>query len=219
MEILIDPGHGGKDPGAQGQTLKEKEINLAIANHIVRFLSEYNVSASLTRNGDDFVSLQDRVKKASRNTSLFISIHCNGSIVKSANGFESYALKGSKKSQEIQQIIHNELSPFFPKDRGIKSNNFYLLRKTPCPAVLLEYGFITNKNDESLLQSDAFVESIALATSVGIACALNLTWNENMFKVISDGKTLGSWSNQENIINKVIESISSGSNKVTIERL
>ena len=100
--IVVDPGHGGRDPGALGKRYHEKNVTLAIAKILKAQLEkELNVQVLLTRSTDEFVSLQDRTKFANKNNGdLFISLHCNGSKAKSANGIEVFFLSAARTDDE-----------------------------------------------------------------------------------------------------------------------
>ncbi len=109
-KIVIDPGHGGKDPGAIGKTgLKEKDVNLDIAKRLSNILKQQGAEVVLTRHADNFVSLTERAEIANRSgADLFISIHSNSSRVRSLNGLEVYYVstdesdsrRGYKTAQE-----------------------------------------------------------------------------------------------------------------------
>lgn len=162
MKIIIDCGHGGKDPGAIGINIIEKDYVLEVGRLLKNELSHYNCEVLMTRTDDTFLSLDDRTTMSNKNNcDLFISIHCNSFINENANGFESFSYNGN----EIQKKIHNDIIKNIKiKDRGIKINKaFYVLRKTKCKAVLLELGFITNKEDSKILNNskNLFVHTIA----------------------------------------------------------
>ena len=104
--ILIDPGHGGADPGAVANGLKEKDLNLEISLKLWRFLWEKGFLVSLTRMSDINKSLAQRCEQANRlNTGFFISIHCNASVNSEAEGIEVFHFPGSELGKKWAEII------------------------------------------------------------------------------------------------------------------
>ena len=150
--IVIDPGHGGKDPGAVYAGYKEKDIVLPIALYLGGFLShtpdEVNlkINCVYTRTADIYIPLRDRAFIAnSVKADAFISIHLNASPKHNAKGEEIWVYPGSIKSAKLADNITTFIDEIVPgKFRGIKEGNFYVLRKTKMPAVLIEVGFIDN---------------------------------------------------------------------------
>lgn len=111
-EILIDAGHGGKDPGAISRTgLNEKEVVLDIAKQLQSILIKSGLSVRMTRDKDEFISLQDRTKKANYpNVDLFVSIHANSNPSRGVFGIEVYSLRdltGSQKDED-QRLVNQE---------------------------------------------------------------------------------------------------------------
>ena len=150
--IVIDPGHGGKDPGAVYAGYKEKDIVLPIALYLGGFLSSTShednlkINCVYTRTADIYVPLRDRVFIAnSVKADAFISIHLNASPKHNARGEEIWIYPGSIKSAKLADSIATYIDEFAPgKFRGIKEGKFYVLRKTKMPAVLIEVGFLDN---------------------------------------------------------------------------
>lgn len=218
--IVIDPGHGGKDPGAPGPDSKnsEKHIVLKISKLFgEKIKSEYpDVKVVYTRNGDTFPKLTDRVRTAhAHNADLFISIHCNSNDNKSASGSSAHILsrkdsnnpnrdlfdenveltklensviqfeedQSSYKDDSPEDQILNTLlfnanydhsilfsqlivenlacKPFHKWGKGIHQNDFLLLKKMTCPAVLVETAFLSNANERLLLVSEKWQKEIA----------------------------------------------------------
>lgn len=175
--IIIDNGHGGRDPGACGFGLQEKDITLNLAQKIMRQLAQYPVEIILTRASNYTVSLEERVKMANQeNAALFLSIHINAG---GGTGFESYIHPAaSVKTVNYQAKIHAAIMAFLRGegvvDRGMKRKNFYVLRETKMPAVLCENLFIDNEKDVGLLKSETFLSDLAGAYVNGIVNALEL---------------------------------------------
>ena len=218
--IVIDPGHGGKDPGAPGPNSanSEKHIVLKISKLFGdKIKKEYpEMKVVYTRNTDVFPKLTDRVKTAhDHNADLFISIHCNSSKNKAASGSSAHILsrkdsrnpnrdlfdenveltklensviqfeedQSSYKEDSIEDQILNTLlfnanydhsillsqlvvenlacNPFHKWGKGIHQNDFLLLKKMTCPAVLVETAFLSNANERQLLVSEKWQEEIA----------------------------------------------------------
>ncbi|MEO1145499.1 MAG: N-acetylmuramoyl-L-alanine amidase [Cyanobacteria bacterium J06638_22] len=171
--IVIDPGHGGRDPGAIGiNSLKEADVNLAIALETVRILGSLNLRVVLTRNDDRTLSLEDRVAIAEQvNAAAFVSIHANsaGLARPNVNGTETYYYPGSGASKTIATAIQSSIVQSLQVvDRGVKTANFFVLRNTSMPSVLVETGFITGAQDAARLVNTTFQSQMARAIVVGI---------------------------------------------------
>ncbi|MBQ8894694.1 MAG: N-acetylmuramoyl-L-alanine amidase [Clostridia bacterium] len=160
IKVVIDAGHNpqGVNAGAEGNGLREQDINYAVAQELAALLrADPNFEVRLTRNTPTEVlgttnasSLQQRVQIAnSWPADYFISIHANASTNPEANGTEVYTYRNTgaahELAEEIQEAIVEEMQM---KDLGVKTNpSLYVLRRTTMPAVLVELGFITNRED------------------------------------------------------------------------
>lgn len=168
MIVVIDAGHGGTDPGNLHQTeglLDEKDLNLAMAlklgGYIEQFLG-HRIDVVYTRTTDEYVSLEDRVKKANDlNAAYFISVHCNASEKSEVCGVETHIhLKESITSSELAHLIQDQLKNRANRpSRGVKLKNdrlynLYVLKETKMPAVLVETGFMTNVEEEAYLNTE-----------------------------------------------------------------
>jgi N-acetylmuramoyl-L-alanine amidase len=179
--VLIDPGHGGNDKGSQSKTnpkLYEKDLNLEIAKKVANNLSKQkDVQVLVTRTDDKYVSLDERVNLAKKNSvDALISIHLNAQEgVTTATGIETWyrtgATDGSKKLAE--NVQDTTLSYVKEKDRGILENNFEVLRNTDMPAILVECGFLTNPADEKKLLSSKHQDQLAEGIVQGILTFLD----------------------------------------------
>lgn len=176
-KIVIDPGHGGNDPGSSGAGIQEKNINLDIALNLKRILVEY-AEVKLTRESDIFISLGDRSALANNyGADLFMSIHVNAG---GGTGFESFIYSYAKSETDtIRQVIHKATAAFYSgkgfPDRGMKRANFAVLRETLMPALLLENLFIDNPVDVEKLKDAEFRKHAAEAIAQGVITALKLT--------------------------------------------
>lgn len=209
--VVIDAGHGGKDPGALGYTLKlkEKDINLKMALKLGDLLAkEKNVKVLYTRKKDVFIPLDDRAQVANKaKADLFISIHVNAAENRSARGTESYAVGSSSANLEVAkrenavmlyesdyktkyrgfdpnstesyimfdflQSKYMEQSVSFASriedgftgigrsSRGVKQAGFWVLKQAAMPAVLVELGYISNREEEAFLSKDKNLDMMA----------------------------------------------------------
>ena len=164
--IVIDVSHGGKDNGKQAHNLSEKDITLDIAKQIKTVAKGSNVDIILTRDSDTFMSLKDRVDFInSQHADYMISLHVNGFSNDTTNGSEVFISKANKNKEasiKLADDISNSLDNTLPS-RGVKEANFYILKHVECPAILIEMGFLTNKQDSSYLNSKTGQVEIATA--------------------------------------------------------
>ncbi|MET3504912.1 N-acetylmuramoyl-L-alanine amidase [Halalkalibacter oceani] len=162
QKVMIDPGHGGSDPGAILGTTYEKDLNLEIALQIQKALEEGGFTVDMTRTTDSFVSLEERVLSASRaNADLFISVHANSHYNRTIKGLETHYYG----SQELATILNQELQAVNGSGlRGLYHSDFYVLRNTTVPAFLIEAGYLSNEEDLALLQSPSY--HVALGEAV-----------------------------------------------------
>lgn len=186
--VWLDAGHGGRDPGAVGQGLQEKDIVLQLTNRIGAYLTaNYNgVQARYSRTTDAFVTLAERVRLANNaRADIFVSVHCNSAANAQANGFESFIFNGnvSNATQQLQTAIHNEVWDFYrnnsiSSNRGMKRANLQVLRTTNMPAVLTENLFMPNPEILNFNREE-FMQGVAIAHAEGIAQHLGLTKKSN----------------------------------------
>ncbi len=172
--IVIDPGHGGSDPGAVGSGgLREKDINLDIALKLYNILKANTKSrVYLTRDDDSFVSLNERSAMANKfGADVFISIHMNGDEKRTESGIETYAhYSAPQKTWALAWYLHESLVKELKlADRGLKADNFHVVRETNnMKSLLLEIGFITNHTEEALLRNNKIRERAARAVYNGL---------------------------------------------------
>jgi N-acetylmuramoyl-L-alanine amidase len=173
--ICIDPGHGGKDNGASGNGLREKDINLSIGLKVRTLLQNAGITVVMTRSTDTFIPLQDRVDIGEKaHADAFVSIHTN-SGAPSADGIETFynttgsAQRGSdsvKMASFIQQRMVQEMGS---TSRGTKYGDLHVLRENTLPAILVEVGFITNQKEATQkLATDKYRNLAANAIYLGI---------------------------------------------------
>jgi N-acetylmuramoyl-L-alanine amidase len=179
-KIFIDVGHGGKDGGAVGNGLKEKDMNLDIALRIKKGLQAYeNAQILMSRETDEYLTLDERTIKANQwNADLLVSIHCNASTNVTADGFESYVYTSvPSATKAFQNVLHNEIIKAMGsgiEDRGKKSKNLHMVRESKMNAVLTENLFISNASDAKKLADASFRQKVANGHVLGIANFLGL---------------------------------------------
>lgn len=168
--ICIDPGHGGKDPGAVNGEYQEKGLALKIAYKLTDKITPYDFKVLLTRQGDKYLSLQERCDMANKcKCDLFISIHINSATNPAANGIETLCYEEFQSKNLANYIQKALISATGAKDRGVKvTNMLYVLTNTKMPAVLVEAGFISNQEDLDWLMEDNYQNKIAEAIALGI---------------------------------------------------
>ncbi|MGL4522974.1 MAG: N-acetylmuramoyl-L-alanine amidase family protein, partial [Bacilli bacterium] len=183
LSIVIDPGHGGKDPGAVGvNSLQEKVVVLDVGKRVSKYFAKTPYDIFLTRESDVYLSLAERVSfAASKKADLFISLHTNAANGK-ASGIETYYYNSNSgrslaetpstaainpfpnESRELATFIQNRLVQAMKlPNRGVKHGNFHVIRENQMPAVLVELGFIDNATDNALLASSTRREEFAKA--------------------------------------------------------
>ncbi len=178
--VVIDPGHGGPDPGAIGiGGLKESEVVLDVSKRVKKLLTEKGVKVKMTRNNEVDLDLPPRVSIANRtDADIFVSIHANASRGKrrDINGLETFyysGWRGRLLAKKIQKQIL-KVSPGSP-DRGVRQGRFFVIKNTRMPAVLVEIGFLTGRLDARRLEKSINRKRIAYAITKGILEYLSKT--------------------------------------------
>lgn len=173
--IVIDPGHGGSDPGAIGNGLHESDVTLAIGLKVQSLFEGTGFGFAMTRETDVYPSLSDRVAFAKNvGGDLFLSIHAN-SAGSSASGTETYYFRTAATNPYVEDskllatsIQKRMVEAWGLNDRGVKDENFHVLRENSMPAALLELGFITNAGDAEKLKTNSWQILAAKAIYLGI---------------------------------------------------
>lgn len=179
MKVFLDAGHGGKDPGALGNGLKEKDINLSVALKIGDILKNHGVNVGYSRTTDVFVELQDRAIMANNfGADVFVSIHTNAAENINAKGVETFSYPGSVKGSRLAQAIQDSVldDKLYTINRGTKTANYAVLRLTNMPAALVELAFITNPQDADILRNRQ--DDLAVAVAKGILHYLGIQYVE-----------------------------------------
>ena len=191
---VLDPGHGGKDTGAVGQRkVYEKKAVLSIANRVKGHLEAKNIKVKMTRTTDTYPSLQERSNFAAKaGADLFVSIHADSAADSSAHGIETFVMTaagcdssnhygqaGNKSSGKGNvydaanavlgfSIQSNLIKTAKRSDRGLRRARFAVLKNAPCPAALVECGFLSNPEEEALMIDANYREAAARGISNGI---------------------------------------------------
>ncbi|AFZ56164.1 N-acetylmuramoyl-L-alanine amidase [Anabaena cylindrica FACHB-243] len=168
--VMIDPGHGGKDPGAVGiGGIQEKNLILPISKRVAAILQQNGVQAVLTRDSDYFVTLPGRVAMAERaNADVFVSIHANsvGLSRPDVSGLETYYYENGLS---LARTVHNRiLQSVNVRDRKVRKARFFVLRKSSMPSILVEVGYVTGREDVAKLKTSAYQNQMAEAIAQGI---------------------------------------------------
>ncbi|MEB3291447.1 MAG: N-acetylmuramoyl-L-alanine amidase [Leptolyngbya sp.] len=169
--VMIDPGHGGADPGAVGiGGLQEKGVVSAVSHHVADALRSQGITVQMTRQGDETLDLQPRVDRAAAaNATVFVSIHANAVNMQrpEVNGLETYYF--AETSLPLANAIHRRvMGSVSMNDRGVKQARFFVLRRTTMPAALVEIGFVTGALDAPKLRDPQWQAQMGQAIAQGI---------------------------------------------------
>ena len=192
--VVLDPGHGGEDPGAIGPTESpEKDLVLSIAERVQARFRNSGIEVRLTRNCDKTLSKSERVGYALQcGADVFVSIHLNSAHNRRASGFETYVLPSPGSPPTSQEegpgdgrtyagnrhdgmnallaycLQRGLLTEAGGEDRGVKRARFDVLVAAPCPAALVECGFLSNRRDGRKLEHEEHLETLAEALARGL---------------------------------------------------
>lgn len=224
MKVVLDPGHGGKDPGAVGNGRQEKALVLAIALQVKPLLEASGISVQLTRSTDVFIELAERVAISDRfGSDLFVSIHINAG---GGTGQEVLISGTGGRAEKAAVILTKHILTVSGgwRNRGIKVQNVYVLKYTKASAILTENGFIDSTTDSAKLKTPTFIHSLAVAHAKGICEHLGVTYKDStpapvvvpvvtpavMYRIILDGKQLMAVGSQDKAIGVVYETVDAG---------
>lgn len=190
--ILLDPGHGGSDTGALVPSLREKDMNLVMAYKVRKVLTAFGYKVILTRTGDSTLSLKQRAALCRKwKPDLFVSLHCNAAGDRKVRGIETFAATprntpstgktkpahtkpdpGNKFDAEnfhLAYLVQRSLLSYTAApDRGVRHARFLVIREAFSPAILIEMGFLTNKQEVKLFRTEAYQNKMANGIAVGI---------------------------------------------------
>lgn len=169
--VVIDAGHGGKDPGASGNGIIEKSLALSLSKLAQKMLEDAGVNVIMTRETDEYLTLNERSQKANRsNADLFLSIHGNA-FNGSVSGIETYwhdkyaASESKRLAENIQREVIRKTNA---RDRGVKKGNFHVVRETQIPSALLEVGFVDHPGEAEKLKQEGYQKSLIQGVVDGI---------------------------------------------------
>lgn len=168
--VVIDPGHGGNDPGeARGEAPSEAQVCWDIATHLVQHLERAGAKVEFTRGEREEVDPSERARRANdTNADLFVSIHLNAHNQPSAAGATTFYFGGSTGGEALAENIQEQLVGLGLNDCRSHARSFALLKETRMPAVLVEPVFITNPEEHALLVDPGFTARLAEAIAVGV---------------------------------------------------
>lgn len=175
--VVIDAGHGGYDPGKIGvNKALEKDINLQISEKVKKYLEESGIKVVMTREKDimeetKLTDMQKRVSLINKTKPVIaVSIHQNSYSDSSVTGAQVFYYKGSEVGKEAATLMQEELKKLNSENvREIKeNNNFYMLKKTKVPTIIVECGFLSNAQEAEKLVSEEYQEVLAETISGGI---------------------------------------------------
>lgn len=167
--IVIDPGHGGHDQGAEGITgTLEKDITLETAKLLTRKLESGGAKVIMTRNKDEYIALNNRTAAATiGNADALISIHYDSTDDSITTGHTTYYYHSYEK--KLADSIHNHLNQKIDlKNRGVRFGNYYVVRESDRPAVLLELGYLSNQSEEEVIKVNQFQDAATTAIYDGL---------------------------------------------------
>lgn len=182
-KVVLDPGHGGSQPGTYWGGVKEKDLTLPLAKKVKALLEKAGIEAVLTRTRDVDVSLLNRAAIANRfPDAIFVSLHFNGSTDTSIAGIETYYYgdNGKPLAEAIQKELAGRIKT---KDRGIKQKKeLAVLNKTKAPAALVECGFLSNTWERNRCVQDWFQQALAEEIAAGIKNYLQTVSKQTLAK-------------------------------------
>lgn len=160
--FVLDPGHGGKDTGTIGTAVYEKTLTLSTAKKVEQQLRDKGASVTLTRTDDTFIPLEERAQISnSTETDAFISLHYNASDDPSVNGIHSFYYDGDENEQLANTIQESLINRVNLMDHGAEQADYQVLRDNKQTALLLELGFVSNPEEQKVIQTDSYQEKAA----------------------------------------------------------
>ncbi|MCL2579774.1 MAG: N-acetylmuramoyl-L-alanine amidase [Oscillospiraceae bacterium] len=170
--IIVDPGHGGWDNGASWEGRLEKDDNLRLGREVAKQLREHNIPVQMTRDTDVYVTLTDRADMANQaGADLFISLHRNSypEQTPTTMGVENYIYLTAPEDPDAviaRLVLDRVVEAGVQADRGVSRGDYYVLRETTMPSMLLEMGFIINEEDNRLFDEKLHEYAAAIVSAV-----------------------------------------------------
>lgn len=161
--IVLDPGHGGRDPGAVGFGLVEKHLTLDLAKRIEKILLRKGISVDLTRRSDTYVDFEERARIANKAPkTLFVSLHFNAHTDRSISGTETFYWPGSEFGRRLASYVQSELGRrLVTRNRGSRPERLKVLELTEATGILIECGFISNRWESQRCGAEWFRQILA----------------------------------------------------------
>jgi len=173
--VILDAGHGGKDQGAKILGLEEKKLTLRTTYLVKKHLESLGYRVILTRARDVYLPLSTRVVLGNRRTpALFVSIHYNSAASPGAKGIEVYYYGSGdpKRRGESRKLAAAVLDGMIGEakahSRGTKKGNFQVIRESQIPAILVEAGFLTNREERALIATQTYLDKLAKGVAIGV---------------------------------------------------
>lgn len=180
--VIVDAGHGGHDGGAVANGLIEKNLSLTLASQVRDHLESAGVRVRMTREKDRFLELEERCQIAAEvNADAFVSVHLNTSPAPEVLGLETYYAasqsllarpaksKGKPLGETLAQIIQRRaIAATKAEDRGIKDSQLIVVMRTPCPAALVECGFLTHTEEARRLNQEEYQDKLTKGIADGV---------------------------------------------------
>lgn len=169
--IVLDAGHGGRDQGTSAGEILEKEINLSVVKKLAEELEDAGATVILTREEDVKIGLEERAAFANQNEAdIFVSLHCNYCEDDAGvQGLECYYREDSDDGRILaEQIVQSVETEDGIKNRGTRTADFRVLRKTDMPAVLIEMGYLSNKTECERMADETYQKLLAEKIAEGI---------------------------------------------------
>lgn len=190
--IVVDAGHGGRDDGCSGDNgSKESEINLKVAKSLKKYLEDYGINVVMTRcdgnalydaNATNFKEsdMQNRIKLINEaNPHMVISIHQNSFSDSDIRGAQAFYQEGKEESRLFADGVQSQLISQLPSARSeCNKGDYYLLKESNYPAIIVECGYLTNNEEEKLLMSDDYQNKVSYAIMCGVVKYFGLVGND-----------------------------------------
>lgn len=178
--VVLDAGHGGYDGGTFLDDVIEKDITLAVVEKMKVLLEEQGITVVLTRETDDFISLEDRVLISNEEKAdLFVSIHCNAfEGDSSVKGIECYFPENDEVSRDVASTIMKNIKVDGLRNRGAKEEDYYVTMHNNAPAVLMELGFLSNPDECAKLNDSTYQQTLSEQMVKGIMLSMEMLTQE-----------------------------------------
>lgn len=232
-KVFIGIGHGGTDPGAVANGLKESQINLNVGLKMKSELERHGVTVSISRTKEENDDLSEEIRECNNfKPDYAVDIHTNAG---GGDGFEVFHTVSGGKGKEVAAKIEKEVIALGQNSRGLKikknsqgKDYFGFIRSTVCPAIILECAFIDNKADISIIDELHEQENFGIAYAKGVLAQLGIQYKpvqaptpppttSNVYRIFKDGVQQGTaYSNEDNILNIVKDSIKNNAAKIEI---